>query len=81
MNRRSLITGLGSLFLAAPAIVRASSMDLVRGVPLDLVRFGFDELDGWPPKPPEGCMWVSNEILELMRQHLQTRDTDISPPL
>lgn len=33
LNRRSLITGLVS-FLAAPAIVRASSLDILRGVPL-----------------------------------------------
>jgi len=34
-TRRSLITDWGLLFLCAPAIVRVSSLDLVRGVPLD----------------------------------------------
>jgi hypothetical protein len=33
LSRRGLITGLVSL-LAAPAIVRASSLDTIRGVPL-----------------------------------------------
>ena len=30
-SRRGFITGLGALFVAAPAIVRASSLDMVRG--------------------------------------------------
>mgnify|MGYP001591240178 CR=1 FL=1 len=32
--RRGLITGLAT-FLAAPAIVRASSLDVLRGVPME----------------------------------------------
>ncbi len=35
MNRRSLLTGLGSLFIAAPAIVRAQSIMPVRLMTMD----------------------------------------------
>lgn len=38
MNRRGFITGLLS-FLAAPAIVRASSLDVIRGTPLDMFEY------------------------------------------
>lgn len=31
LARRSFITGLGALFIAAPAVARASSLDVVRG--------------------------------------------------
>lgn len=35
-SRRGLLTGLGTLFLCAPAIVRAASLDAIRGVPMGL---------------------------------------------
>src|SRR5678815_589904 len=47
ISRRGLITGLVS-FLAAPAIVRVASLDMVRGVPLPVewpyrdVAIGYD---------------------------------------
>lgn len=50
--RRKFLTGLGSLFLAAPAIVRASSLDAIRGVPMDGFRLWTD--------PNE---WVSRYII------------------
>ena len=34
ISRRGLLTSLGSLFIAAPAIVRASSLMSIKGVPL-----------------------------------------------
>ena len=39
-TRRGFITGLGSLFLAAPAIVRASSLMPIKALSLDLMTDG-----------------------------------------
>jgi len=47
MNRRGLITGLGALFMAAPAIVRASSLmpfSTVKIGPEKIVRVSIDEM-------------------------------------
>jgi hypothetical protein len=52
LSRRSLITGLVSL-VAAPAIVRVSSLMPVRGVPLDAFRSSSDLFQG------EEITWTS----------------------
>lgn len=49
MNRRSLLLGVAGILVAAPAIVRASSIMPVRGIPYWLMRPGLRDV--WAPPP------------------------------
>ncbi len=46
-NRRGFLTGLGSLLIAAPAIVRAASIMPVKAMPISLARHPLYDSDAW----------------------------------
>lgn len=53
-QRRAVLTGLGSLIISAPAIVRASSLMPVKVMELTTVALGSDEINSYGERPWAG---------------------------
>lgn len=66
MNRRSLITGLMS-FVAAPAIVRASSL-----MPINSLLMPFPDSSHWEPRHWEYFNRLVNVGMQTMREHFDS---------
>jgi hypothetical protein len=59
IDRRAMVTRLGSLIVGAPAIVRASSL-----MPVKLVD--------WPPNEHRHAGWIDRLAYQMMGQHIES---------